>query len=82
MEYILFLLPIGILSILLSIPRFIYKGEKIGKISTIADLILTVLLVLGFTYFFVISFSPFVFIALFCEVYVFSEAVFDLKTNY
>lgn len=81
-EPILFLVPLAVLSILLGIIRVIFRGEKIGKYATIADLITISLIILGFVYFVVTMGSFIILICLFVECYPFYEALRDLKNNY
>lgn len=81
-EPILFLVPLAVLSILLGILRGVFKGEKIGKISTIADLIVISLLIVGFTYFLVVMSSTILLIFIFLECFIFYEVLIDLKNNY
>lgn len=81
-EPILFLVPLAVLSILLGILRGVFKGEKIGKISTIADLIVISLLIVGFTYFLVVMSSSILLIFIFLECFAFYEVLTDLKNNY
>lgn len=81
-EPILFLVPLAVLSILLGILRGVFKGERIGKISTIADLIVISLLIVGFTYFLVVMSSSILLIFIFLECFIFYEVLIDLKNNY
>lgn len=81
-EPILFLVPLGVLSVLLGILRGVFKGEKIGRISTIADLIVISLLIVGFTYFLVVMSSNILLIFIFLECFIFYEVLVDLKNNY
>ncbi|MER2227327.1 MAG: hypothetical protein ABS916_09780 [Carnobacterium sp.] len=81
-EPILFLVPIAILSVLLGILRGVFRGEKIGKISTIADLIVISILIVGFTYFLIVMSSGILLICLFLECFLFYEVLIDLKNNY
>ena len=81
-EPILFLLPFAILSILLGIVRVIFRGEKIGKYATIADLVTISLLILGFVYFAITMGSFIILICIFAECYCFYIILYDLKNNY
>lgn len=81
-EPILFLVPIAILCVLLGILRLVFRGEKIGKISTIADLIVISVLIVGFTYFLIVMYSGILLICLFLEFFLFYEVLIDLKNNY